>query len=257
MQYTQETWPLKPEDDSLKIEKINDNQIRCTLNGNDLHSRQLSLIELAYGTEKARRLFHEVVERADAEVGFQIDDYPLMIEAIPLSSEGIIVIITKIDDPDELDTRFARFAPGIDDDPEVSVSASPGPAAAGSAGDILDAITRMIEGMESADKASSELELAAVFRFSDLEPILDAAAVLRDYYAGNNSLYRSERDHSYSLVVHKSGHTPEEFNKVCNVLTEYGTRIRSNSASEAFLLEHSRRVVADRALQTISHAVFS
>lgn len=235
----------------MRIEKLNENQIRCTLNGADLHNRQLSLIELAYGTEKARQLFHEVVERADAEVGFHIDDYPLMIEAIPLSSEGIIVIITKIEDPDELDTRFARFAPGIDDDTDPSASTVHGPTAAGSAGDILDAITRMIDGMESQEQSAAGLEVAAVFHFDHLDPILDAAAVLRDFYAGTNSLYRSERDHSYSLVVHKSGHTPEEFNKVCNILTEYGSRVRSNSASEAFLREHWTPVVTDRALQAM------
>ena len=41
----------------MKIEKINDNQIRCTLNRNDLISRQIKLSELAYGTEKAKSLF--------------------------------------------------------------------------------------------------------------------------------------------------------------------------------------------------------
>ena len=90
--------------------------------------------------------------------------------------------------------------------------------------------------------------------FDHLDPILDAAAILRDFYAGTNSLYRSERDHSYSLVVHKSGHTPEEFNKVCNILTEYGSRVRSNSASEAFLREHWTPIVSDRALQTMAGA---
>ena len=37
----------------MKIEKVNDNQIRCTLTKADLADRQLKLSELAYGTEKA------------------------------------------------------------------------------------------------------------------------------------------------------------------------------------------------------------
>ena len=43
--------------------------------------------------------------------GFEADDIPLMVEAIPLSSESIMLIITKIEDPEELDTRFSRFSP--------------------------------------------------------------------------------------------------------------------------------------------------
>ena len=38
----------------MKIEKISDNQIRCTLTRADLADRQLQLSELAYGTEKAK-----------------------------------------------------------------------------------------------------------------------------------------------------------------------------------------------------------
>ena len=40
----------------MKIEKLSDNQIRCTLTRADLAERQLQLSELAYGTEKARSL---------------------------------------------------------------------------------------------------------------------------------------------------------------------------------------------------------
>ena len=37
----------------MKIERISENQIRCTLNDVDLSARNLNLAELAYGTEKA------------------------------------------------------------------------------------------------------------------------------------------------------------------------------------------------------------
>ena len=36
----------------MKIEKVNDHQIRCTLTREDLADRELKLSELAYGTEK-------------------------------------------------------------------------------------------------------------------------------------------------------------------------------------------------------------
>jgi alpha-beta hydrolase superfamily lysophospholipase len=45
----------------MKIEKINDNQIRCTLTMADLASRKINLGELAYGSEKARNLFRDMM----------------------------------------------------------------------------------------------------------------------------------------------------------------------------------------------------
>ena len=51
----------------MKIEKINDNQIRCTLTRDDLAQRQLKLSELAYGSEKAKSLFREMMQQAASE----------------------------------------------------------------------------------------------------------------------------------------------------------------------------------------------
>ena len=36
----------------MKIEKVNENQIRCTLTKQDLADRQINLRELAYGSEQ-------------------------------------------------------------------------------------------------------------------------------------------------------------------------------------------------------------
>ena len=38
----------------MKIEKVNDHQIRCTLTREDLANRELKISELAYGKEKAK-----------------------------------------------------------------------------------------------------------------------------------------------------------------------------------------------------------
>ena len=80
----------------MKIEKINDNQIRCTLTKADLEDRQIRLSELAYGTEKAKDLFRDMMQQANYEFGFEADNIPLMIEAIPVSADSIILIITKV-----------------------------------------------------------------------------------------------------------------------------------------------------------------
>lgn len=90
----------------MKIEKINENQIRCTLTKHDLADRELKISELAYGSEKAKTLFRDMMEQASYECGFEADDIPLMIEAVPISAECIVLTITKVEDPEELDTRF-------------------------------------------------------------------------------------------------------------------------------------------------------
>ena len=90
----------------MKIERLNENQIRCTLNKSDLASRQLKINELAYGSDKAKELFRDMMQQASYELGFEAEDTPLMIEAIPVSSECIVLIVTKVDNPEELIQDF-------------------------------------------------------------------------------------------------------------------------------------------------------
>lgn len=93
----------------MRIEKISDKQIRCTLNQKDLQEREIGISELAYGTAKAKALFRDMMQQASYEFGFDADDIPLMIEAIPLFPEALVLLITKVEEPDELDTRFSTF----------------------------------------------------------------------------------------------------------------------------------------------------
>ncbi len=67
----------------MKIEKISDNQIRCTLQRKIWTATRIRISELAYGTDKAKKLFREMMQQAQIEFGFEADNIPLMIEAIP------------------------------------------------------------------------------------------------------------------------------------------------------------------------------
>ncbi len=93
----------------MKIEKLSENTLRCTLTADDLASMRVDLHELAYGSEKAKHLFQDLMSRAFAEFGFTTDGCPLVVEAVPMQTGSIILLVTKVSDPEELDSRFARF----------------------------------------------------------------------------------------------------------------------------------------------------
>ena len=244
----------------MRIEKLNDNQIRCTLTRDDLANRQIKLSELAYGTEKAKELFRDMMQQAAVEFGFEADNIPLMIEAIPLPNECIVLIITKVEDPEELDTRFSKFAPGgeaVNDEAGDLNGILPE-----GADNVLDIFRKLLDrhlkdtGKEEQDEKAvalaSELDLTRLYHFPDLDTVILAAHVLHGYYRGYNSLYRLAKDGSYCLVIRKSSHTPEEFNKISNILSEYGTSGKYSSAGEAYLDEHEEVMIRKEALQKLA-----
>lgn len=213
----------------MKIEKVNENQIRCTLSKEELADRQIKLSELAYGSEKAKGLFQDMIEQANYEFGFETDDLPLMIEAIPLSGENIILQITKVEYPEELDTRFSKFSEG---EAEKESEAC-----------ILPEF--------QSEKADDVSNLTKMFEFKKLEQVERLSVVLGGFYSGENDLYKDESANRFYLLVQKSHHTPEEFNKVCNVISEYAIHRKYIAAKEAYLKEHGKLLVGGNALQVL------
>ena len=247
----------------MKIERINDNQIRCTLTSFDLSVRNLNLRELAYGSEKARNLFREMIQKASNEVGFEAEDIPLMVEAIPLSNESVMLVITKIEDPEELDTRFSKFSPMSDEDSgALSDLASELLEGADGLAKFLEGLTSQHqEGLSLLDDAhgdettsgeSTQAPSMRVYSFSSLDRVSEAARACESLYDGVNTLYKKPGAFQYYLVIKDQNSDSLAFSRVCNILAEYGVKIRHEYASEAYYKEHYEVVCEGKALQVFA-----
>ena len=247
----------------MKIEKVNENQIRCTLTKQDLAERQINLSELAYGSEKAKGLFHDMIQQANYEFGFEANDNPLMVEAIPLSSESLILVITKVEYPEELDTRFSKFTEPDDDEMFAQSSGNQGTLENKGADDIIGLFNKIREKSEAAkeetetDQTKNQTtevpaDLKKMFEFVNMEQVERLAHVLEGYYEGRNDLYKNEQKNRFFLVIHKDGHTPEQFNKVCNIICEYAIQRKYAPAAGGDLEEHGKWITGPSALKTIA-----
>ena len=242
---------------NMKIEKLSDNQIRCTLTRADLAARQLQLSELAYGTEKAKSLFRDMMQQAAFEFGFEADDIPLMIEAIPASSDSIVLIITKVEDPEELDTRFSKFAPASGGDADFQKNQPIKLEGADSLLELLDKVKEKMASREKEKTSDNEKKASGkpplrLFSFSTLDGVQKAAGLLSTMYSGSNTLYKDEGENVYILALAQSGHTDLEFNRICNMLSEYGSLEKTSGAVLAFLEEHCKTIIPADAVQTLA-----
>lgn len=255
----------------MKIEKVNDNQIRCTLTKADLADRELKLSEIAYGTEKAKSLFRDMMQQAAIKFGFQADNIPLMIEAIPLNSDCIVLIITKVEDPEELDTRFSRFAPDMNDnddefgdDSDISSIADAVSQTSEEvldlfqkikreAGNVLAKIESEKNNTESEETQNKENQIIAkIFLFKSMTDIIEPAVALGEIYDDINSLYKNDKTGEYILIINKIEGSTEAFNRACNVLSEYGRLERTLPTREFYYNEHMSCIIKDNALQSLS-----
>ena len=244
----------------MKIEKISNSQIRCILTGEDLASRQLRLSELAYGSEKARALFRDMMEQAAIQCGFDAENYPLMIEAIPLGSDSIVLIVTKVDNPDELDTRFSNFAPSVQKD-ALPAQEPPSPLA-----QLLNSLKEnsggapgpvAAPGGKTPDETMKErremLLTSRVYSFETMADVIRAAKVLSAAYTGRSSLYRDEKTGTLYLLLKMSGlEEVGAMQSTLAALSEYGHLEKASPARQQYLIPHCTPVCSTNALETLS-----
>ncbi len=242
----------------MKIEKINDNQIRCTLSKEDLEDRDIKLSELAYGSGKTRELFQDMMRKANDDFGFEVGDIPLMVEAIPVSPECIVLVVTKVENPEESESHLAKFF----------------------AKEIKDGLLSHLEhedfDMEALDEIQSEFEpyervskqttsststdkdndndslLYSIYIFNSLSEVINVAHLLAPFYKGDSSVYKSPQNGRYYLSLCMDTSEENVINKICSILTEHGTRENPTYAKELFYMEHFEEIISSKAIENLS-----
>ena len=267
----------------MRIERINENSIRCTLTNFDLSVRNVNLSELTYGSEKARNLFREMMQKASHEVGFDAEDIPIMVEAIPMANDSIMLIITKIADPEELDTRFSRFSQTEED--ETSWNSFANELLEGADGllnllgdpALLDSIAKATEDIRNtitntgvsgfapetaADTGSASTASAPqspapqnlrIYQFDSLDLVCSAAKETAKTFTGESILYKNPVNGKFYLLLKKADCDEFAFSKTCNKLSEYAARQKYDPATEAYFAEHYELFVKKQALQVLEN----
>jgi len=198
----------------MKIEKINEKQIKIILNHNDLEERNIKISELAYGSEKAQNLFKDMMERANEELGFYVDTNRFIIEAIPYSLDSIVLIITKLAEGEDILDRLGAYKN-----------------------------TKKFEIIPEPDYSG-----LSVFSFNTLDIISDVSTRLVSIYDGKNTLFKYKS--VYYLVLDTS--TSENVNTINAILNEYGEKRNMSALSEYFFTEHGETIIKDKAISILS-----
>lgn len=247
----------------MKIEKVNDNQIRCTLTKEDLASRQLKISELAYGTDKAKSLFRDMMQKASFELGFEAEDIPLMIEAVPVNADCIVLIITKVEDPEELDTRFSRFAPSIHDEIDSTDEYEEEEASEDEIMELFQKIEKRVadaasDALSQEDASVSLTEgvpetFLRLFHFDKMSSLLTMCEKLHPTFLGESTLYKDTTD-GYLLLLKYTAAKEDAvlFHKLCNSISEYGACKKVSEFLVSYFDEHLECVLSENALSQLS-----
>ena len=224
----------------MEIEKINENQIKFVLNNKDLKERNIKISELAYGSEKTRSLFQEMMEQASIKYDFRADDTPLMIEAIPISVEIMIVLITKVANPDEIENRFNCFsgASALNAEDIESISND------------FDFNHLLEEKFKPPKNRPDAAGYILIYSFDSLGAASEASKRIMGMYSGKSALFKCEGVLYLVLEETRSRRSAAPV-QIEAVLSEYGYKRQATYISKNFLLEHGEKIIKESAVETL------
>lgn len=211
----------------MKIEKISETQIKFILAQSDLSERDIKIEDLTSPSEKTQALFRDIMEQAMEEYGFSSENTPLMVEAVPVGLDGIMIIVTKMDNGDESQNKFKLIS---------------------QTKELRRYKKKSIANFEPEEKSEENI---SIFSFDTLDDVIAVCARIYNCYHGNNALYKYEK--KYYLLLQNdmaSDHLTTEDLEL--ILGEYGQKHISNILSKYYLVEHGEVIIKNTAVRTLA-----
>ena len=205
----------------MKIERVSENQLKLTLTKADLRERDINLEDLMNPTEKTQQLFRDLMEHALKEYDFFEENMPSMVEASPLGTDGIMIIVTKIKNTNKSDFILPNK------DPRQWKE----------------------KGIEPTTVPLQITEDVLIYSFDTLDDTIRLCLRLLDNYKGESSLYKNYGRFFLVLNGHDSNETMDLFPLI---LDEYGQKHISNPLSHSYLLEHGETIISANAIFSLA-----
>ncbi len=215
----------------MKIEKLNDNQIRCILSPTELLKRHLTIKKLSWANADARQLFHEMLEQSHDELGFEPNEFPLVVEAQQLSEGNLALTLTKVHSLEELPSMSPQSAEFLK---------------------ALQTIIQLSGGKEAQDDSRPQPEPLVVFSFDESRGVTLPPTVKADPKGVHSSLYYAPKQHLFYLTVSSAEKYASAFCSLCYLLSEYGRPVPSAPGLKEYCDEHYVTVFAKGALQKLA-----
>jgi adapter protein MecA 1/2 len=180
-----------------------------------------------------------MMTRAYEDFGFETENIPLMIEAVPISTDSIMIVVTKVEDPAQIDEKLDS----IGERPTHRTFKEPEE-------DRLTDLKLMGRDTKERTKNTRKQAQVLMYEFKTFDEVTRAAHAIESIYIGDNSLYKY--DNRYFLVLNKNQRAKVKPEAVVGIMEEFGKSYRATTLSEMFLKEHGKCLIQAHAIDVLA-----
>jgi adapter protein MecA 1/2 len=234
----------------MRIEKISDTQLKIILTRDDFKERDIKLSELTYNSEKAQALFRDIMERAASETGFDLDNSPLIIEAMPISTDSIMVMVSKAQGNNaDFISPFANFFNKFTG-PDEGDCMCP---ASGSSFSHNNYNSHNSQNFYTQPNRRYKVSKnISIYSFDSIDDASSASERLYGDFNGASSLHKYNGKYFICLQLPYKTAAVQNMGSFETILGEYGQKHISNTVSRGFLLEHGELLINSNAVNKLA-----
>lgn len=202
----------------MKIEKLNDDKIRITLNLEDLKENDIDFHTFMSNSIESQELFLDMLDKAKEEVGFVTDNYRIMIEALAMSNGTFVLTVTRLKSEKGNSTYKKK---------RVNIKR----------------------------KSSSVDTNKAIYCFNSFDEFCSFCDflklhILKHMNEFTNSISLYEYNEKYYLVFTKINVNTHLLKSFCSSISEFAHFVENADLFESKLLEYGKLIMKDTAIDT-------
>lgn len=214
----------------MKIEKVNDNQIKFILCKEELEERGINIEYIKSQNVNLGPLLAPLIEEIRQEslrIGFFLQDTHHIVELVPRSFDELIVLVTKTENKQKVITT-PNFKSIKKSHNEANYTSYP----------------KEEPQIRREAREARRIRNIYIYTFAKLDDVIEISTLVKGYFLGYSKVYKYMEE--YFLVM--EGRLGEEG---ASFLMEHGTRVE-NLKIEATLKEHGEVIISKDAISKLS-----
>lgn len=253
----------------MKIKRINDNTISCTITPEDLRANGFELDDFFDRKKEAVEFIRQTVAQIALSENFDLQGELTTMRVSVLPDHSLNLLITREDSREGAAQEVRRLARSIFDSIVSKAAEKAGKEESDQENSPSDSLMKSLlsgkqekqdgKGTDQTDQKTEEkaplVGDSFMFSFYSVRDAMDCCKLFADAGPVDSSFYYLREDDIYFLILHRTADTPAEFNRCVLSANEFGELVTSEEQYIAFVTEHGVCVAQNHAVEMFLNVI--
>ena len=253
----------------MKIKRINDNTISCTITPEDLRANGFELDDFFERKKEAVEFIRQTVAQIAISENFDLQGELTTMRVSVLPDHSLNLLITREDSREGAAQEVRRLARSLFDSIVSKAAEKAGKDESEQENSPSDSLMKSLlsEKNEKQDKTGSDqtdqqtekkvplIGESFMFSFYSVRDAMDCCKLFAEAGPVDSSFYYLREDDIYFLIVRRTGDTPAIFERCVLSANEFGELVTSEEQYIAFVTEHGVCVAGNHAIEMFLNVI--